>query len=172
MATVPAVPVKIEDYLNAEYEPDRDYMDGVLEDRNVGKKKHSRMQRHLCALLQSRIQPLGKEALPEQRVRISASRVRIPDVCVVDADDQDEVQHRPPALWVEILSPEDRFSRIQLKLQQVLDFGVPTVWVIDPYEKQAWIGTTQTGIVHVKGDVLESGELNIRISLEEIFSVL
>lgn len=170
MATVPATPVSIDEYLSTEYEPDCDYVDGVLEDRNVGKRRHSRAQRRLCALLQAQVEQSGKEALPEQRVRISPSRVRIPDVCVVDADEDNEVQNNPPDLWVEILSPDDRFSRVQRKLQEVFDFGVPTIWIIDPYEKQAWTGTPQTGIVSVKSNTLESENLNVRISLDEIFS--
>jgi len=39
MAAASAVPVpyvSVEEYLHTVYEPDMDYVDGVLEDRNVG----------------------------------------------------------------------------------------------------------------------------------------
>jgi hypothetical protein len=39
-----ATRVSLEEYLNTEYEPDCDYVDGVLEQRNVGKKRHARTQ--------------------------------------------------------------------------------------------------------------------------------
>ncbi len=32
--------VSVDEYLHSVYEPDVDYVDGVLEDRNVGEKKH------------------------------------------------------------------------------------------------------------------------------------
>ena len=38
MATV-AVPISFAEYLDTEYEPDVEYIDGVLEDRNVGQKE-------------------------------------------------------------------------------------------------------------------------------------
>jgi Uma2 family endonuclease len=168
MATTPAIHVSIEEYLSTDYEPDCDYVDGVLEDRNVGKKRHSKAQARLCAWLSTQLESKGKQALPEQRVRMSSSRVRIPDVCVIDLDDEDEVQQVPPALWIEILSPEDRFGRVQRKLAEVLDFGVPTIWVIDPYDRQAWIGTPQRGIVLAEDNVLRCENLNLQVALREI----
>jgi hypothetical protein len=39
MAT--ATGLSVEEYLNTEYEPDRDYVDRELEDRNVGRRDHS-----------------------------------------------------------------------------------------------------------------------------------
>ena len=33
--------VSIEEYLASSYEPDMDFVDGVLEDRNVGEEPHS-----------------------------------------------------------------------------------------------------------------------------------
>ena len=168
MATAPAVHVSIDEYLNTEYEPDCDYVDGVLEDRNVGKKKHGKTQGLLYSWLFSQIGSKGKHPIIELRVRLSLSRVRIPDVCVVDLDDQDEVQQKPPALWIEILSPEDRFNRVQRKLTEVLDFGVPTIWIIDPYDRQAWIGTAQTGIIAAKDNLLRCENLNLQVALNEI----
>lgn len=51
MATTPAARVSLEEYLNTNYEPDCDYVDGTLEDRNVGKQKHSQTQALLTAWL-------------------------------------------------------------------------------------------------------------------------
>jgi len=33
--------ISLEDYLNTSYRPDRDYVDGEVEERNVGEKEHS-----------------------------------------------------------------------------------------------------------------------------------
>ena len=36
--------VPVEEYLSTSYDPDCDYVDGELEDRNVGEKGHSKVQ--------------------------------------------------------------------------------------------------------------------------------
>src|SRR5579875_220003 len=128
MATTPAARVSIEEYLNTEYEPDYDYVDGLLEDRHVGKQKHGETQLILGAWLLAEAKHHGKKPISEQRVKLSTFRVRIPDLCLIDRDNRDEIVQVPPALWIEILSPDDRFSRVQRKVKEVLDFGVPTVW--------------------------------------------
>lgn len=37
-----------------------------------------------------------------------------------------------PDLCVEVLSPDDRASQVQQKVQDWLTFGTPLVWVVDP----------------------------------------
>lgn len=161
-----ATRVSLEEYLKTSYEPECDYVDGVLEERNVGKKKHSRTQGRLYGWLVARI-PRGYEVLPEQRMQISESRVRVPDLCVLIEDDE-EVVHRVPALCVEVLSPEDRWKRIEIRLRDYLAFGVPTVWVIDPYSRKGWMGTRETEITEVKDGVLRCADLNLELTLSEI----
>ena len=163
-----AVHVPLAEYLNTEYEPDCEYVDGVLEERNVGKKKHSRTQTLLARWLGVRESQHGHEVLVEQRVRISASRFRIPDICLVPRDETDEVIQRPPVLWIEILSPEDRWSRIQAKVADVLRFGVGTIWIVDPYTKQGWIVTATTGAVEVEDSLLRCADPALEVGLNEI----
>jgi Uma2 family endonuclease len=167
MATT-AVHVSLEEYLNTEYEPDCDYVGGVLEDRNVGKQKHGETQLLLGAWLLAQAERHGKKPITEQRVRLSPFKIRIPDVCLIDRDDHDEIVQKPPALWVEIFSPDDRWSRLHRKLTEVLNFGVPTIWIIDPYDRQAWIGTPQARIVAAEENVLRCENLNLQVTLEAI----
>lgn len=166
MAT--ATRVSLEEYLNTSYEPDCDYVDGVLEERNVGKKRHARTQARLILWLGARQQQHGCEILPEQRVKAGASRVRIPDICLVPADDQDEVQERPPFLCIEVLSPEDRMNRVAIRLKDYLAIGVPTVWVIDPYSKQAWVQTAETPLTKVEDGILRCANPPLELKLSEI----
>ncbi len=79
-----AVHISLDEYLNTDYEPDCDYVDGVLEERNVGKNRHSRTQGLLTIWLGSREKEHGHKVLVEQRVQVSRSRMRIPDICLVD----------------------------------------------------------------------------------------
>ena len=45
----PAIPV--EEYLRTPYSPDREYRDGIVLERNVGDKEHSRLQARLAQYL-------------------------------------------------------------------------------------------------------------------------
>lgn len=138
-----ATGVSLEEYLHTEYEPDCDYVDGVLEDRNVGKKRHSRTQMRLIELLSPLVAPLGFEPLPEQRLRVSRTRVRIPDVCLTPVADDSEVPEEPPALCIEVLSSDDRPSRLARLIADYLAFGVPMIWIIDPYDRAAFVVTQE-----------------------------
>ena len=138
-----ATGVSLEEYLHTEYEPDCDYVDGVLEDRNVGKRRHSKTQQRLITILLPLVGHRGLEPLPEQRLQVSKTRVRIPDVCLVPVTDTEEVPHDPPALCIEILSPDDRWKRLQGCISDYLAFGVPVIWIIDPYDREAFVVTQQ-----------------------------
>ena len=84
--------------------------------------------------------------LPEQRIRVAATRVRIADVCVIDAAaPREQVIKTPPLLCVEILSPDDTIKRLQSRIDDYLAMGVPCVWVIAPETRRAWIH--QPGVI-------------------------
>jgi Uma2 family endonuclease len=167
MSAAPA-PISLSEYLNTDYEPDCDYVDGFLEERNVGKKKHSRTQTLLTIWLGAREEEYGFTVLTEQRVQVTPRRVRVPDICLVKPDDTDEIIQHPPLLWIEILSPEDRWKRIQTRLNDALNFGVPTIWIIDPYEREAWIATREQGTVPVEDGWLRCIDPALEVTLEEI----
>lgn len=166
MAT--AVHASLEEYLNTEYEPDCDYVDGVLEERNVGKNRHSATQSLMIALLVAQRSKHGCRVMTEQRVQVSPRRVRIPDVCLIAHDDRDEVTQHPPALWIEILSPDDRFSRVLHRLQDCLQFGVMTIWIIDPYTNAAWT-LKPGGLTQVEDGVLRCADPALEVSLSDVW---
>jgi Uma2 family endonuclease len=164
-----AVRISLEEYLNTDYEPDCDYVDGSLEERNVGKKTHSKVQMRLSAWLYSRTGEHKQDVLLEQRVQVSPSRVRIPDICLVDQRASGEIIQQPPALCVEILSPDDRWYRVQDRLTDFLNFGVPTIWIIDPYAKEAWIATRDAPVTSVADGKLRCAALKLEVELSEIW---
>lgn len=167
MATA-GVRVPLDEYLSTVYEPDCEYVDGVLEDRNVGKKRHSRTQTRLALWLGAHLDGGNFEPLTEQRVKISSAVFRIPDVCVQPVSDNDEVTERPPVLWVEILSPEDRWSRIDRKIRELQAFGVPTIWIIDPYSHEGWTAGAGVPVTPSQDGVLRCETLGLEVSLGEV----
>ena len=42
--------IPVEEYLSTSYRPDRDYVDGEIEERNLGEKEHSILQLALAVL--------------------------------------------------------------------------------------------------------------------------
>ena len=64
--------------------------------------------------------------LPEIRIRVSANRVRIADVCLVlRGQPIEQVLTNPPLAVIEILSPEDRISRYNECLTDYRQDGDP-----------------------------------------------
>jgi len=130
--------VSLEEYLRRDYEPDCDYVDGELEERNVGEKEHSVVQAFFAWLfMQEKSWKL--EAFPELRLQVSPTRVRIADIAVLPAKiPYEAVPTTPPAAVIEVLSPEDRVSRYQQRLDDYRAMGVAHIWVIDPMRHKAY----------------------------------
>jgi Uma2 family endonuclease len=150
------------EYLHTDYQPDCEYADGILIERNVGEQKHSWLQGALVAYFFRRRRLWGIHVYPEQRVRIRHKRYLIPDVCVVLGQRPPEpVFTSPPLLWIEILSPEDQPERVAQKVREVLAFGVPYVWVIDPGTLESDLHTAagsrklEDGILRIEGTAIE-----------------
>jgi Uma2 family endonuclease len=133
MATLVAVPV--EEYLQTTYHPDREYVDGQLVERNVGEYFHGRLQTLLAALLVSRERQRRYRVITELRIRTGPTRYRIPDLCVVALPHKVSPILEKPDLAIEIVSPDDRFSRVFEKVAEYLQAGVANVWVVDPYQR-------------------------------------
>ncbi len=157
--------ISVQEYLSTVYEPDCDYVDGELQERNRGERTHARLQAKIAAYLLAHYESAGLEVFTELRIRVSTSRYRIPDVCVTLGDPGEEVLTQPPMLCVEILSPEDRMSRIETRINDYLAMGVPYVWVIDPYTRQAFTATAEEGLREVKTGILRTDNPVIELPL-------
>lgn len=161
--------ITVQEYLSTSYRPDCDYVDGVVLERNLGEKDHSKTQREFIIYLGAKQRQWGIHVFPEQRVQVSASRFRVPDVCVVVGPEPPEpIFTKPPLLCIEILSRDDRMSQMQEKINDYLTFGVSYVWVIDPRTRQAWIHTPQ-GSHEVHDGVLRTENPEILVPLSEVF---
>ena len=160
--------ISVEEYLHTVYRPDRDYVDGVVEERNLGERDHSWVQGNLVGFFRARYRQTGIAALPEWRFQIKPTRFRIPDVIVTDGKPDERILTKPPLLCIEILSPEDTVSRINQRVQEYLTFGVPVVWLIDPVEKRIWIYRSN-GMEEAEGGSIALDGTSIEVSFTEIF---
>ena len=163
-----AILTSVEDYLRTSYDPDREYVDGRIVERNLGEKPHSRIQRKLIVYLDQRSNEYGIEVFPEQRVQVSPTRFRIPDVTVVQLpQSQEPIITTPPLLCIEILSKEDTMEDMQERIDDYLLFGVPYVWIISPRHRKAYVATRE-GILEAK-TVLATDSASIHVPLTALF---
>jgi Uma2 family endonuclease len=168
-ATLRPTEVGIDEYLNTSYRPDREYIDGELRERNVGKWDHARVQYLLAAWFASHEAEWGIVGSTEQRTRVAATRIRIPDVVVMRAEEQPDVTTDPPLLVIEVLSPDDTYSDTEERARDYWKMGVETVWIIDPKTRS---GRMCSGTEWVRAERLVVAGTPIYIELEELFAKL
>lgn len=161
--------VSVSEYLSTDYSPDCDYVDGEVQERNWGEQDHSRTQALLIGIFLRLEKQLGIRVFPEQRIQVSRSRFRVPDVCVVCGPrPQEQIFTKPPFICIEILSPEDRMVRMEEKIDDYLTFGVPNVWIINPQTRRAYVSTAE-GIQEAKQGILRTTNPEIVVGLADIF---
>ena len=161
--------VPVEEYLTTSYDPDREYIDGEIVERNLGEKTHSTIQGELYFHLRSRATKLGIKVFLEQRIQVSPTRFRIPDLTVIRLPDtQGEIFTSPPFLCIEILSKDDTMQDMQEKIDDYLNFGVSYVWIINPRSKKAYV-VTRAGMVEASSGVLETKDPAISVPLSVLF---
>ena len=160
--------VSIEEYLRTSYEDlDREYVDGEIVERTLPTNLHSKAQCRLAGILDRLGETLPLYGRVELRSRVTATRVRIPDVSAyAGVEPTDPVPSTPPLIAIEILSPDDRQSKLIAKLEEYREWGVRHVWLVNP----------QTRKLHVyeKGalrevDSFEVPEFNVHVTATEIF---
>ena len=154
--------VSVNEYLSTTYRPDCDYVDGVVLERNLGEYDHARLQGEVFAYYRDKRREWGLRAVPEQRVQVSPTRFRIPDVCVVVGRPAEQIFRTPPFICIEILSKDDRISDMHDRVQDYLHFGVPYVFILDPRTRTAWRCTADR-IYEVKELATENPATLIRV---------
>ena len=148
MATTPLV--AIEEYLATNYEPDCEYVDGVIEERNLGECDHVRLQTMIAVWFANHERDWNIRVIVEQRMRARLTRVRIPDVAIFRQDQPiEQVFTHPPLIGIDVLSPCDTLRKLEDRVNDFLDFGVEHIWIIDPQGPKAWVAT--------RGQFTESG---------------
>lgn len=167
----PATLVSEAEYLRSSYDPDVDYVDGVLEERNVGEFDHSILQGEINRWVMNHCRQLSLFSCVELRMRVRDGRYRIPDVVIVRKLPRTPILEIPPLVAIEILSPEDRLSRIQQRIDDYLAMGTPFVWLIDPDTRRAWVYRPGS-IEECKDGNLQAGPPDFVLPLKEIFAAI
>lgn len=173
MSAVPhPIKVSVSEYLANSYRPDCDYVDGEVQERNLGEKEHAILQGSLNAWFFNHRKEWGIEVYPELRVQVSPTRFRVPDITITMAGLQwQRILRTPALLFIEILSPEDTMRRVRERVDDYLKFGTEHIWVIDPDLRKAYV-CAKTGFVEPESGVLAIPNTPVQVVLLELFAEL
>jgi Uma2 family endonuclease len=129
-----SMPVPLEVYLrSSEYEPDAEYVDGEIEERPMGEFDHNAWQQAIQLWFWQHAKEWNTRVVPEQRLRVTKTRFRVPNVTVLDRRRPiEQIITQPPIAVFEVLSPEDTVPRIKRKLEDYSTMGIPQIWVVAP----------------------------------------
>jgi len=145
--------VSLEEYLNTSYEPDMDFVDGVLVRRNAGTKQHATLQSIVAGYFRDLRHTHRVIALTEARMLVdpASGRHRIPDVLVLKIPFQrGRVVTEVPLVVVEIQSPDDNFEDMVERCFDYEKHGAGTILIMDPDKRRSWI--FEQGTLRLLGD--------------------
>ena len=177
MASPATVHITLEEYLATDYKPDREWIEGVLRERNVGRWEHARVQALLTAWFGQHEEEWGVVGTIGQRIRVSSNRVRIPDLALLHKGKQPPIVIEPPVLVVEILSPDDSYSDTQARVHDYRSMGIKAIWIVDPQTRtgRMSVGSPALGddvLVDVwqLAKVLKVPDTAIQVDLDQLFA--
>jgi len=168
MTALPDSPVvSVEEYLRTSYDPDMEFVDGALVERNVGDWLHSLVQSNVLAAIRRKYPHL--KVVVELRSKTATTRYRIPDVSVLLAPPQTDYLLDAAFVAVEVLSKRDVMSVVIEKLKEYHAKGVPNIWLIDPRTRMMWV-YRPPALVEIEGEMITSADGSIELSRAEIFA--
>ena len=166
----PPATLTIEEYYSHLWRPDCDFVDGRSEERNVGILNQQIVITAMMVTTNDRRDEWRALMLPSLRLRVSPTRVRVADLCLISDDaPHEQVPTHPPILVIEVLDEEDRYCATMEKLDDYERFGVEHIWLVDPERRLAY---------RYKGgnlEMVQTGELAVpgtpsRVDLGEAFA--
>ena len=168
MAALPNSPlIPVEEYLNTAYDPDVEFVDGVLVERNVGDWLHSLVQSNVLFALRRKYPHL--KVVAELRTSVTGTRFRLPDVCVLLTAPKTRYLLDAAFLVVEVLSESDVMSVVIEKLKEYANKGVPNIWLVDPRLQLVWMYQPPT-LVEIEGEGISTADRSVELTRSEIFA--
>jgi Uma2 family endonuclease len=166
MAALPNPPsVPLEEYLNTAYDPDVEYVDGLLVERKMGDWLHSLVQSNIIFALRRKYPHL--KVVPELRSSTTNTRFRLPDVTVLLDAPKTRFLQEPAFVAIEILSLDDSMGETLDKLAEYENKGVRYIWLIDPHHRRMY--AYREGSLFASAG-LECADPRIELQAEEVFA--
>jgi Uma2 family endonuclease len=125
----------------AQRKPYFELLEGEAFQKSSATKLHSILQFVLCVMLKE----LGFKSRPELTLAIDKAWEPTPDVCGILGAEEDPYPTSAIAVAIEVLSPDDRFTRVIQKCRRYAEWGIEDILVFDPIGREAWYWDGATG---------------------------
>jgi Uma2 family endonuclease len=139
-----------------EEKPYFEYWDGEAVQKSMPTRLHGLIEEILVRLLGV----LGFDSGSEITIKLDPAYEPIPDVIAAEEQLGDPYPTEPFEVVIEILSPQDPFSRVLRKCRLYEKWGIRQVIVVDPQERLVW--SFENGTAHETGTIARRGEQVIR----------
>jgi Uma2 family endonuclease len=141
-----------------------EYWDGEAVQKSMPTRLHSLIQEILVRLLRA----LGFDPGQEIRLKLNPAYEPIPDVIAAEGQIGNPYPTEPFEIVIEILSPDDPFSRVLRKCRLYEKWGIRQVVVVDPQARLVWSfengSPRETDIIVRRGDrVIAAQELWVEV---------
>ena len=149
----------------AQSKPYYELLDGVAVQKSLPTRLHSILQFVLSILLKE----LGFKSRPELTLAINETWEPTPDVCGILGPEEDPYPTHAIAVAIEVLSPDDRFTRVVQKCRKYAEWGVLDVLVYDPVGREVWYWDTATAGLSESRKTYRFHSLPVEIFHDEVF---
>ena len=158
--------ISVAEYLHTSFpDLDREYRDGEVVERSLPDYLHARTQMLLGVFFETLRKRLPVYACSELRMKLRTGLYLIPDVTIFWPSKPASIPDSPPLVAIEILSPDDRLTKVREKLEEYKAWGVPHVWLVDPHSRRLY--TCEKGLSEVT--TLPVPELGVTVTADDIF---
>src|ERR1700688_1021833 len=114
--------------------PYYELLDGAAVQKSLPTRLHSILQLILSIMLKE----LGFKSRPELTLAIDDAWEPTPDVCGILGPEEDPYPSQAVSVAIEVLSPDDRFTRVVQKCRKYVEWGIKDVLVYDPVGRDVW----------------------------------
>jgi Uma2 family endonuclease len=167
MVQIPAKPLSLEEFLAIpETKPASEYIDGTIIQKPMPQGKHSALQRELSFALTAVFRKSKvAQAFPELRCTFGG-RSLVPDVAVfqtprIPRDSNGNIANAfnlPPDWTIEILSPNQKQTKVIRNILYCLNHGTEMGWLVDPDEYCIFVYSAGQSVQIFECPSLENGE--------------
>ena len=157
------VGISPEEYLATQFEWEPEYVHGELKERSIPDFVHGRISFRFAVLLALLERQRGLFVGTEVRCKVATDTYRLPDVIV--ASTFERTPSNPPIMVAEILSRDDAYVDVVEKAEEYATWGVPHIWLVDPWSRrlQIWTGNAFATV-----DKLELPEFGWSCTIEDL----
>jgi Uma2 family endonuclease len=161
--------IGVEEYLALAFpdRPEPDYVHGEVVERALPTPIHARIQVQLGRFFAPLEERARLISMSELRVRIEPDVFRVVDFAVYRGHvPEGRFGANPAFIAIEIVSPDDNYHNLTQRLEDYRRWGVPHVWLVDPWLKRLY-ECTDAGLLQRPSLALP--DFDFAITAEEVF---